>query len=141
MRAILLGCLLLAGCEAAELAEDVRVRPIAEAPPGCRMIGTVRDAEGGGLRSFAANRARVETRLREEAARLGGDSLAVIDEKRGDTDEGQAAFANGVAGLTTPASRCSNCVALAAHVFQCGPEAPPPAHPGRPPARPPVDDD
>jgi hypothetical protein len=134
MKWLLLGCsLLVAGCETAQLTEaGMIVQPVQAAPAGCRMIATLRDAEGGGLRSFERNRSIVEARMRNEAARLGGDSLAVVDETRGDTDEGHILFATGAAGLTTPASRCNNCVALAAQVLQCSAHPPPPARPAPP---------
>jgi hypothetical protein len=124
-RILVVGCLVLAGCETGELTNGgARVLPIDDAPAGCRLIGTLRDKEGGGLRSFAENRWLLETRLRNEAARLGGNSMSVVSEKRGDTDEGQLDFASGVAGLSTPASRCSNCVLVTARVFACEGRAP-----------------
>jgi hypothetical protein len=129
MRPILVGCLLLAGCEAAELTTGgMRVQALDDAPSGCRMVGTIRDREGGGLRSFEANRSLVDARLRNEAARIGGDTLAVVSEERGDTDEGHLGFTTGVAGVATPNARCTNCVLVTAHVFQCdghGPAAAP----------------
>ena len=135
MKWFLLGFgLLLAGCDATEtMTGTMVVRPVEAAPAGCRLVGTVRDAEGGGLGSFEHNQSLVESRLRTQAARLGGDALAVIDEQRGDTDEGYQAFPTGAAGLSTPASRCTNCVALAAHVFQCSAHPPPAVRPAAPP--------
>lgn len=140
MKQILVGCLLLMGCESAELtAGGMRVRAINDAPGGCRLVATVREKEGGGLRSFSENRHLVDTRLRNEAARLGGNALAVVEEARGDTDDGLLHFQTGVPGIATPNPRCTNCVAVTAHVFQCAgagplvtPEAPP-ASPACPP--------
>lgn len=150
MRAILVGCLLLAGCETAELTNGgAQVRALNDAPAGCRLIGTLREAEGGGLRSFERNRWLVETRLRNEAARIGGNSMSVVSEQRGDTDEGQLEFITGNPGLATPNPRCTNCVLVTAHVFQCdglpapavqtpGPKECAPAAPAR---RAPTEDD
>jgi hypothetical protein len=123
MRRLLLAGLLLAGCGVPEITgPGSRVRVMErsnEAPAGCRMVGTIREAEGGGLRTLEDNRVAVETRLRNEAGRLGANTLAVIDEERGDTDLGALRFSSGVAGMTTPNAGCSNCVLLTAHVFQC----------------------
>jgi Domain of unknown function (DUF4156) len=123
MRRLILGCLLLAGCSTAEITGEgsrVQVTQRAnEVPAGCHMVGTIRDVEGGGLHSLEDNRVAAETRLRNEAGRLGGNSIAVIDEARGDTDLGVLQFASGVQGMTTPNAGCTNCVALTAHVFQC----------------------
>jgi hypothetical protein len=130
MKRILAGCLLLLGCESPELtAGGMRVRALHDAAEGCRLVATLNDKEGGGLRSFAENRALVDARLRNEAARLGGNAFSVIEEMRGDTDEGQIHFMSGVPGLTTPTSRCTNCVLVKAHVFQCEGRAPAAAPP------------
>jgi len=134
MKWFLLGLgLLLAGCESTEsMTGQMYVRPAEAAPTGCRLVGTIRDTEGGGLHSYEHNRTLVEERLRTQAARIGGDALAVVEEKRGDPDDGYQNFPTGAAGLTTPASRCTNCVALAAHVFQCGAHPPPAVRPTAP---------
>jgi hypothetical protein len=103
------------------------------------MVGTLRQAEGGGLRSFEDNRVAAETQLRNEAGRMGGDSIAVIDEQRGDTDLGALQFSSGVTGMTTSNTGCTNCVLLTAHVFQCDGRGAPAAE-VRPLPRPPSDD-
>ncbi len=95
------------------------MQTLGSATSGCRLIGTVRQTEGGGLRTLAENRAIVGTRLRNEAARIGGNALSVIEETRGDSDEGELAFATGVTGLATPNVRCTNCVLVTARVLQC----------------------
>jgi hypothetical protein len=95
-------------------------------PAGCRTLGTVREAEGGGFRSFGANRDIAEARMRNEAARLGGNSIVVISEERGDTDTGAEHFTTGVAGLASPNPRCTNCVQMMARVFSCAGQAPAP---------------
>jgi len=136
MKWFLLGFgLLLAGCcETESMSGQVYARPAEVAPAGCRLVGTVRDAEGGGLSSYEHNRSIVEGRLRQEAARLGGDSLAVVKETRGDTDDGYAAeFQTGVPGLGTPASPRPHRVALDANVLQCRAPPPPPVRPAAPP--------
>jgi hypothetical protein len=129
--ALVLGCLLLVGCGTPEITGAgslVRVTMRSNEPPaGCHMVGTIREAEGGGLRSFADNRLAAETRLRNEAGRIGGNTVAVIDEARGDTDLGLLQFSSGVQGMTTPNTACTNCVALTAHVFQCEGSAAPSA--------------
>jgi hypothetical protein len=136
MRTIALACLLLVGCGVPEVTgAGSRVRVTGrtnEIPAGCRMVGTLRDAEGGGLRSFEQSRLTVETRLRNEAGRLGGNTLSLIDVKRGDTDEGSLQFASGVAGLTTPNPQCTNCIEMTAQVFQCEGRAPTPVVDVRP---------
>jgi hypothetical protein len=125
MRWILVGSLLLMGCGATELTrQGSQVRALPQAPSGCQLLGTIRDAEGGGLRSFASNRAIVQARLRNEAARIGGNIISVVDEERGDTEDGKEHFQTGVAGLTSPNAGCTNCVLLTAQVFQCGGVAP-----------------
>lgn len=121
MRSLLVACLLLTACySGAELSHaGARVVMADFEPPGCRALGTVREAEGGGLRSYITNRELAEARLRNQAATLGGNALMVIDEERGDTDVGAARFATGVAGMTTPNTRCTNCVEVTARVYAC----------------------
>jgi outer membrane protein OmpA-like peptidoglycan-associated protein len=121
---------LVAGCNTAE--PQPPVTPVAHAgsgvqvAAGCRVIGTIRDAEGGGMNSFDQNRATVETRLRYEAGRIGGNDISVIREVRGDNDQGILSFPSGVPGATVPNAGCTNCVALTAQVLQCdGRSAPP----------------
>jgi hypothetical protein len=130
---LLLSSLSLAACEPAELTTaGTKVQTLGAATSGCRLIGTVRQTEGGGLRSLAENRAMVDNRLRNEAGRLGGNALAVIEEVGGDSDEGELFFATGVTGLATPNVRCTNCVLVTARVLQC--EGLAPLAPTAPPA-------
>jgi Domain of unknown function (DUF4156) len=123
----LAGGLLLsvAACEPAELtAAGTRVQTVGQESSGCRLVGTVRQREGGGLRSLEENRAIVDNRMRNEAARLGGNALAVIEVANGDSDEGELYFATGVTGLSTPNVRCTNCILVTARVLQCDGLAP-----------------
>jgi outer membrane protein OmpA-like peptidoglycan-associated protein len=114
---------LVAGCNTAE--PQPPVTPVAQASAGaqvaagCHVLGTIRDAEGGGMLSFAQNRAVVETRLRFEADRMGGNDISVIREVRGDNDQGILSFPSGTPGVTVPNAGCTNCVALTAQVLQC----------------------
>jgi len=120
---------LVAGCNTAEPQPAVTPAAVAgsgvQLAAGCRMIGTIHDAEGGGMHSFAENRTTVETRLRYEAGRLGGNDISVIREVRGDNDQGILSFPSGVPGQTVPNAGCSNCVALTAEVLQCEGRSPP----------------
>jgi hypothetical protein len=126
----------LAGCGGAELSsEGARVQLTGAEAAGCRPLGSLREMEGGGLRSMDTTRAEVQARLRNEAARLGGNALVITSEARGDTDEGALNFETGNAGLTTPNPRCSNCVLMTARVFSCPSQAAPiVARPEAPPA-------
>lgn len=121
MRTVLLASLLVVvGCGAPTLsAEGARVVRVDREPPGCHVVGTVHQAEGGGLRSQEQSAALVEARLRNEAARLGGDTLVVTEELTGETDEGMLHFATGVSGLSTPSARCTNCVRMTARAYAC----------------------
>lgn len=124
MRGMWLSCLLLAGCATPELSNaGSRVHMADGDATECRPIATMREAEGGGLRSYEANRAFAETRLRNEAARLGANAVRVVEEVHGAADDGRSAFATGVAGLTTPNAGCTNCVMLLARAYAC--DAPP----------------
>jgi outer membrane protein OmpA-like peptidoglycan-associated protein len=118
---------LVAGCTTAEPEVTVVAQAgSVQVAAGCRVIGTIRDAEGGGGRSFEQNRATVEARLRYEAGRIGGNDISVIREVHGDNDEGVLSFPSGVPGVPVPNAGCSNCVALTAQVLQCeGRSAPP----------------
>lgn len=120
MREMLLACVLLAGCATPELSTGgARVHVAEGDPAGCRPIATMRESEGGGLRSYEANRSHAETRLRNEAARMGGNAMVLLSEVHGASEEGNAEFATGVAGLSTPNPRCSNCVILTARAYAC----------------------
>lgn len=134
MRGVVCLSLLLTACATPELsAEGSRVRWADHELPSCRPIATLREAEGGGLRSYAANRDAAAARLRNEAARIGGNAVVLLREVHGGSEAGRDAFATGVAGLTSPTSPCSNCVILAARAYACegssapAEEAPPPA--------------
>jgi peptidoglycan-associated lipoprotein len=121
---------LLAGCSTPEplqvVMPVVQAESEAQVAAGCRMVGILRDAEGGGGHSFEQNRATVEARLRHEAGRIGGNDISVVREVHGDNDEGILSFPSGASGLTVPNAGCSNCVALTAQVLQCkGRSAPP----------------
>jgi hypothetical protein len=122
MRGIIWAGLLLTGCASAELtSEGARVQLVHQAPTeGCRLLGTVKEGEGGGLRTMEQNQGLVVARLRNEAARVGGDSVVVIASERGDTDSGMLQFQTGVPGLGTPSPRCTNCIELTARIYQCG---------------------
>jgi hypothetical protein len=122
---VLASMLLLWGCGAPALsAEGARVVWADKQPAGCRAVGTLQHAEGGALRSQEQSLAVVETHLRNQAAQLGGDTLVVTEELTGESDEGMQHFATGVAGLSTPSPRCSNCVVLTARAYACGAAAP-----------------
>lgn len=137
MRSVAWACLLLAGCAAPELSgEGARVKWSKDDPAGCRPVGTLRELEGGGLRSYEANRTAAETRLRNEAARLGGNAVVLLTELHGDSDDGAREFNTGVAGLATPNPRCTNCVMLTARAYAC--EAPPAQPVAEAPAPPPA---
>jgi hypothetical protein len=135
MRRILVASLLLTACSSSELSHGGRAVVVADLEPaGCRALGTVREAEGGGLRSFVDNRSLAEARMRNEAARLGGNSMVVVSEERGDTDHGAEHFTTGVAGLSSPNPRCTNCVEMMARVYSCSGQTPAPiaVEPSRP---------
>jgi hypothetical protein len=125
MRGVIWGSLVLlttglTACSVPELsAEGSRVAWSASDPAGCRSVSTLREAEGGGLRTYARNRAAAETRIRNEAARTGANAVVLLTEVHGDSEEGAEAFASGVAGLTTSKARCSNCVLLTARAYSC----------------------
>jgi hypothetical protein len=147
MRTTLAACLLLlTACSAPELTtEGSRVVWSKDDPPGCRMLGTLREAEGGGLRSYEANRKAAESRLRNEAGRIGANAMVLLTEVHGESDEGVRAFSSGVPGLTTPNAGCTNCVQLVARAYQCASlpaapvaEAPPPPPAPVVPAAPPI---
>lgn len=136
MRSILVACLLLTACCSAELSTGGASIVMAEVEPsGCRSLGTVREAEGGGLRAYVTNRELAKARLRKEAARLGGNSMVVIQEERGDTNTGAEHFTTGVPGLGSQNTRCTNCVMMMARVYNCAgqePAAPVAAEPSQP---------
>jgi hypothetical protein len=150
MRSTWLACVLLTACSAPELSPaGSKVSWSKDDPANCRPVGTLRELEGGGLRSYEANRAAAETRLRNEAARLGGNAVVLLTELHGDSEDGAREFATGVAGLATPNPRCTNCVLLTARAFACdappaqpvaeAPPAPPPPPPAPPPPPPPAE--
>ncbi|APR84724.1 Hypothetical protein A7982_10073 [Minicystis rosea] len=132
--------LFMTACVPAELSpEGAKVKWSQEDPAGCRALGTLREAEGGGLRSYDTNKTAAEARLRNEAARLGANAMVLLTEVHGDSEEGAQSFATGVAGLSTPNPRCTNCVLLTARAYACelpAPVAEKPAAP--PPAAPPI---
>lgn len=112
--------LLLTACATPELSEEgARVRFARQDPSGCRAVATLREAEGGGMRSYAANRKAAEARIRNEAGRLGGNAVVLVKEVHGESEEGARAFQTGVAGLATPNPVCSNCVILEARAYAC----------------------
>jgi hypothetical protein len=129
--------LLLSGCASSELsAAGAKVQLTGTETAGCRPLGAVREAVGGGFRSFEASRAEVEARLRNEAGRLGGNTLLITSEEHGDTDSGALTFSSGVPGVSTPNTRCTNCVLMTARVFSC-PSQPAVQAAARPAAPPP----
>jgi len=136
MRTILAACLLLTACSAPELTtEGSRVRWSDSDPPGCRALATLREVEGGGLRSYEANRKAAESRMRNEAGRIGANAMVLLTELHGDSEEARLTFASGVPGLTTPNAGCSNCVQLTARAYACAslPAAPVAEAPAPPP--------
>ncbi|MFT3766594.1 MAG: DUF4156 domain-containing protein [Minicystis sp.] len=133
--------MMLTACSVPELnTEGARVRWSPDDPAGCRPVGTLRETEGGGLRSYDANKAAAQNRIRNEAAKLGANAVVLLTEVHGDSEEGAQSFSNGVPGLSTPNPRCSNCVLLTARAYACDlPPAQPVAEtPAPKPVAPPI---
>jgi Domain of unknown function (DUF4156) len=140
-------CFLLTGCAAELTHEGARVEVAQAAKPGCRLLATLHESEGGGLRSLDANITSAQSELRNRSAYLGATTLVVTRALRGDTEEGAYHMTPNVGGLATLNASCTNCVTLTANAYECSAPAAPaapavvvaPAAPACPPATPPVD--